>query len=568
MKAFTRLVAAVKCEMDLQLMPCTAIVGANQSTKTAVLDAYRLALTGKHPIGSTAADVYELAAPNQSGLYAALHTDDGRKITYQLSATDGKPTSPVHDTFEVFGKLSDEQAEQLLPLIPIGTMLRSPSATQEELLRRFGGDRAVPEPSATLAATQLSLWREVVAEARNVIGGNPDATLVLSEMGACLRSRKARKSKEASALERTITDRAAQTGEEVAGVEQIPVLERQLQRAQAWERSTTLRERRAQLEALLAQPEPATIKRDLSAAQQAVDAAQQQLQQLNKQRQLATAVVELANASVDQCRLCKNGSLTAPRKQQLLAAPETIAGAMQRAQQAVQVALAQQQQVTQQAEQEQAAHRQWQQTRARAQGELDGLKAAMAQAQMPDVYSGPPALTLTKEIASLRAAQASKQLLAADSTKLRDLRIELEDIKVLEREALRLTTQLLRHVSDTATEAVNKHMPADLRATLEITPKKCHWRVIGTDGRAHKQGGMSGREFGSLCIALALAWVADAPVRVLLLEDTELGCFDSRNLGVLLDTIYAAVDRGELTQALVVWSRGHEIPANWHKIQR
>ena len=79
---------------------------------------------------------------------------------------------------------------------------------------------------------------------------------------------------------------------------------------------------------------------------------------------------------------------------------------------------------------------------------------------------------------------------------------------------------------------------------------------------------MSGSEYGALVVALACAWTEGAPLRVLLLDDTDLGPFDPANLHALLDCLRAAVVNGDLTQVIIGWNRPSEIPASWHKVFR
>jgi hypothetical protein len=96
----------------------------------------------------------------------------------------------------------------------------------------------------------------------------------------------------------------------------------------------------------------------------------------------------------------------------------------------------------------------------------------------------------------------------------------------------------------------------------------CRWGVLGRDGTPHGRGVASGSEWSSLAVALACAWTEGAPLRVLLLDDGDLGRFDPTHLAAFLSAVKGAVEAGRLTQAIVAWSRPNEIPSGWMKIER
>jgi len=564
---FTRLVAAVKTEMDIQLAPCTAIVGLNMSFKTAVIDAYRLALTGRHPIGSHPADIFELAAPGQNSVFASLHSASGGKLTFQMDAPKGKPKTPEHDTLSVLGLLKDEDYDRLMPMASVGELLRGAATVREAIIKRFGGASFIPAPSAALAPDQLKLWGDVIDEARAEVGITTDATVVLAGAGGVIRSRKARKAKEASTLEKSINERATIVNEAGAGAEMIPGLERQMAKAQAWETTANLRTRKDILEQAVAAAAPFTADPvEIKVDADLIKEVSAKLAAAEKTLALSNTVLLLANASAECCRLCKATALPKARKTEI----ETNNADLSKTVDALRkeyTAVTTDQQASQALINKAATDRaSWQASRERALGELEGIKTALA--NVPVSYEGPSANDLARQLASLRGATTARESLAGDIAKLRDLRQEFEDLKSLEKEAVRLLTELLETVGKKATDAVNKYMPPDLRAHLEVTEKMCQWRVIGTDRRAHRKGGMSGREMGSLCVALACAWTEGAPVRVIILEDVDLGPFDPINIRVLLDTIRESIERGELTQALCVWSRPSEIPDGWLKVHR
>ena len=97
MQAFTRLSANVKARIDIDLAPCTAIVGPNKSFKTGILDTVRLALTGKHPIGGHPADLAELLAPSTGDIMRAMLTGPSGIAKFAQDIPGGKGRKPKHE---------------------------------------------------------------------------------------------------------------------------------------------------------------------------------------------------------------------------------------------------------------------------------------------------------------------------------------------------------------------------------------------------------------------------------------------------------------------------------------
>ena len=104
----TRLRSNVKGGCDVELAPCTLLVGANASGKTAVAEALALALRGESPeVGATPSSLMELVAPSERLFVEATlgggapsdgsngAHEGGEQITFEVKGTTARATRPV-----------------------------------------------------------------------------------------------------------------------------------------------------------------------------------------------------------------------------------------------------------------------------------------------------------------------------------------------------------------------------------------------------------------------------------------------------------------------------------------
>ena len=129
---FRRIVSNVKGrDMDIPLAACTAIVSErNRAGKTAVLDAIRLALTGKHPIGPDAVDLAGLTA-DASLPFATL---SGDAATTNFAFPDGKKT-PALTVGGEFMTLPTAEAGKLLPMVANRDLLHARGSSAATALK-------------------------------------------------------------------------------------------------------------------------------------------------------------------------------------------------------------------------------------------------------------------------------------------------------------------------------------------------------------------------------------------------------------------------------------------------
>jgi hypothetical protein len=496
--------------------------------------------------------------------------------------------------------------------------------SREAIFQRFGAITAVPEPRG-LNGEQKRLWAEGVAAARSE---NPkaDTAQVLAEASSWFRKRKLACGREATALEKLVVEREAALGEAAAGSEELPTLKTQYEQALAWERASGLRAARAALEAEVvayrAKVAPMQAEEQLRAARVATYAAEREaitrdvvtaedavaeanaaleaartrhVEERRAEEELLVAgrwvleMIRRALAKADAegnapCLLC--GNSCSPAEQEAQVAPRVEArkaslDAMAERQQHEVDALTEARRVAvseleavkarlvafdearkAEADRSTAERSQLLLEYSRLDGSLKQNKIALE--GVPATYEGPSSTEVARRIEALTAAETAKRQLDAETAKLRQIALDQGAAKLLEEEAQKLLARLLAETAETANAAVNKYMPEGFRAALDL--ETAQWTVIGRDDRPHAKRVMAGSEFGALVPALALAWTEGAPGRFLLLDDEDLAFFDPPNLALLLETLKKATDDGLLTQVLVAWSRGHEIPDSWQKI--
>lgn len=284
---------------------CVAFVGKNRRGKTARLDAVRLALTGKHPVGPHGTDLFELAPENALSLSAALRGPGDLKSEFRVEVEGGKPRKPPEKpdrggalkTIELLPG-SDKLFENMMPTLSMRDLIRGSTLTREAVFRRWGDITSLPTPRG-LTEEQLSLWNKGRDEVK-LTKPKADVAEVLSGMSAYFRKTKLEKGREIKALEKLLKEREEKLAPAAAGSEDLPRLKEQLLAAEAWERAATLRTRKAEIEAEAAayrervQPyieadklraqKDAELAEQRRAKQGAVDTLSAQLEELTKTR--------------------------------------------------------------------------------------------------------------------------------------------------------------------------------------------------------------------------------------------------------------------------------------------
>ncbi len=597
---FSRVVSNVKGRnMDVKLSRCTAIVSErNRAGKTAVLDAFRLALTGKHPIGSDAVDLVGLTADG-SWPTAGIAGDVASSI---FSFPDGKRTPVLVPTGE-FLQLQADDVANLLPLVANRELLSLGTAkAREGLFRRFGSASlaTATAPPMGLSPEQVVLWNRAIAGDGRL--GSLDTTEKLSAAGTWIRSHKSNLGKKMKALEeekQRLHDMAVAAGAGAPTDDLLRDIQKKIDTHRALGNTTLLRSRAQQSESRLMElieqykvaPKPIDpisheqalqeirekypvdeMRAAVEKGQPAVDAAQRNVR-------LFTVLVGIRKNthSTGTCLACTEAQGAGPAASLVTGAEQALADAKAQAL-SLSAALEQDQMLLQDALN----------GRNRETVELDGtlarernayerlladLKAAKAnyeasQSMLAEAGVGEipaePLEVLQQQLTALNNAKAESGRATGLAVELRSLQQEQEDTKTVEKSLGKVLNDLVASVQTAAQDAVNAWMPPGFKAALMLEDEDgkptCRWEIIGTDGRPHPRGAASGAEWAALTVAVACAWSEGQRFRFLLLDDADLAGFSAENVRKALTMIAEAVASGRLTQALVAWSRPMEIP--------
>jgi len=595
---FAALSSNIKGGVNVKLSPCTAIVSKhNRAGKTAVLDSFRFALTGAHPIGPHAADLAGLTA---DGSYprAEMASLDG---TCSASFQKGKK-SVTHVVTGPMAHMTDEERAALLPLSATRDLLTLGSAkAREELFRRFGdGLDEMPQPKG-LDEQQRALYQRAYA------AGTGDVVERLAAAGTWVRSHKRALSERLKALEEEKSRLFGEASEGGAITDDVlDALEAKLAQWEAYKLGGTLRahidglsntlnlmidqfsaleapisseQLKAQLEAHPKLAAHMTETKRLLELQDKLDADSGKLKLLEAVLRLRKG---LEHGACYVCAADFNGDVAAmvnAAEQAIYAEAERLATAR--------AEIDAQKKATAQAEHEwhmvrEGVTRNWQinvreyeQAKQRVQDTAEHFKREQAKAAAAGAVVDAPDESEESIVSRLDAAKLA--LAHSDrgeqvSAAIRQLKDEQGDCKAVEVVLEHTLTKLLEGVKDAAEEAVNRWMPAGFKAELCLESDdgkpECRWEVIGRDGKAHRRGALSGAEWAALSVAIACAWTAGSHSRYLLLDDADIAGFNPENLKATLAMVSAAVRNGDLTQALVAWSRPHEIPTEgWSVVE-
>lgn len=546
---FERLTSNVKGPIDIELAPVTCIVGANKVGKSSILDTIRLALTGKHPVGPHPANLAELAPEGSTRLYAELHGSAG-SLVWDMAITDGRPRKSVgvigHGEF---ARMSAAARQSMIVLDHASFMGFGPERMRRVVMERFGDIEAV-QPPPGLNADQVSMWQAAQIAAKG------DASEQLTSMQKWLKSTAKTKGDEATQKERTIAALRAHTAD-VGGADVLAMVETQLTQAVAWDAAERDRAEHARLSNALVDVNAQLT--ELEAVDTSADRAQLKdllLEKADAERALTNArnlaiLIERADGSTCPCCGTEDVNLgvlrteiqkgTAVREQQLVEVTRDIADIESRLPDA------------------QVAQLRIQQTELTQQ--LKGVTVGL-----PEPYQGPSAEELRNQINIIREALANHKRIARETEEMHQLLDEQATAKLLERQVTSMLNSYIQTVRERAQDTVNRYMPEGFRAELRVTDTVCEWRMFGDDGRSHKSGAYSGSEGGNLLIALAQAWGADAPLRIVLLDDVDLGVFDRDQLASVFAKFKESVDAGLIDQVILVWNRPDEVPADWHTV--
>ncbi len=610
---FTKITGNIKGKVDVDITQRTAVVGKSRKGKTAILDAFRVGLTAKHPVGPHGVDLMELAPDGAAGMDVMLISQAGSS---QFSFTKGSAPPDKPEFFGAYKALDDDGLRlRALPTTLMKHLLVGDRKAREAIFTRFGQGVAVDlgAPSGC-SAEQTELWNQAIAQ---IMGPAPsgqglsDPAEVLAEMNGWMRRAKLAAGKDARAAEDQLDKAKQAAAAALAGSELLPQLEEQYKQALAFEAgSRNVGTSQAQLDAALqelqtyeaaaqlfiqAQPifeteqaqrqatvatlrsEIGQLKAQLPELEGVWKASEERLQRVASISKVLDAMVA---AGVNECPLCHTGNVSPAHlkteierlvverremhsgiEQQLNTTRQEIANRER------QLKSTEEKFASEAAERERARNT-IKTGAANVQSRIEGLRSMIT--AVVGNYAGPPSADVKHSIDVIHGANAVRAQVSTLEEQIRQHNTKQANAKILEKEAETKLQSLLNSVLGTAEGAVNKYMPSGYVAKLDLSGGGCEWRVIGDDGRPHNKHTISGSEKASLLIALALAWTEGAPFRALTLDDDDLGPFhaDPDVLKALLAKIDECCANGLIQQVLTSGLRKEEVPPGWTVIQR
>lgn len=566
---FTSVSGVVKgAQFHLPLAPCTAIVGENRAGKTRVLDAFRLAVTGEHPIGRAAADRLALGLGDQPPEV---------RVGNQRAAE----------------ALDKATRKQLIPGATGASLLSmGPALLREALFNRFGKQLDITlSPPDTLDERGKAAFTALVQQA--------DPFLAVGAALAAGRRDLLKLTADQTAIEGTIAGYDAQLAQVGAvGPDEESRLVAGLASAQvdpgAARLRASLRARKAEIEAALpagmAVYAPLRDLPDVAPDDPTIEALRVELRHAEADRDavvahgtdptsdgLVSSILAIHDLSRARsvCLVCErplapgldSAQIAAWRTRRVdaLNHAEAVAAANEHvARLTAQVKMAE--------DAHKAAHAQRVKVRDAVKARLLAAKTELEQIAMnlqtlggdaapaPGVNVDVPAIEA--RLADVRAALAIEAQRTVALEQRRGLAGQRAALTALTQALDTVATGLVQGLKRAVELAVNAWMPGGLTAVLLVGESQCEFAMIGSDGTPHPQGAMSGAERGALCLALSLAWSDGLPLRVLLLDDADLAHFSPANVRLVLEKVTEWQRAGRITQALVAWSRAAEIPTD------
>lgn len=599
---WTRLVTNFKGQADWTLGPLTMVIGPNQRGKTALLESFRLALTGRHPAVRGSAqhpegnprEVVELFSPEgENRLFVTLETAGGVSTASYLAEQAGRTYTRTHRSPVQPQGLGFE--EDLSDLLKTGNKVRN------ALLRQFGQGARLACPSS---ATELGrrVWdaaiREVASMGDGVVLEAPEGQVPSGELSNHLRldvpvaevlvriatrldSTKRSLGRQKGELDRKIQASGA-TGE-VAGVEQLDGLREQLAQARASEAAEPKRQLvagydqdRGQIEAGLAALPEAPSEEEVTRRLAEIDEEAQRIA-----GQIAPLEVQVAE---DQGRLSFGQSVLphlrgavqgeghhtcffcgskADMKSLLGVIEESIPrvggrlaanqGRLQSLRQRAQTLGAERLNVA-------ASARNAREQRVQQERFLTQRKAALdarapeiekLRESLPKPWTGLPADVLQRRIDELSEAEKEANKHDALMAELAQLDEQQSVVKGLEKQVVREASKLQTEAAIEAEKAANAWAIPGMEIVYDADAHA--WAVAGgtRDERYHDVRAASGFERSMLLPALAMAFQTGDP-RYILLDDAITGTFDRPHLAGLAKVLKDRVESGDVAQVILV----------------
>lgn len=551
--------------------------------KTAILEAFRFAMSGAASAGKGTTSLDLLRAAEETELFAELEgVLDGEAISvrsgYKVGKTK-KPPKSVTRTVSVDGELGtvlEETPEALLPTVEFAGLISLGDQTaRTQLINRFGNLQAITQPSG-LNEQQKELWglAKADAETRDI-----DTLERLDHMRKYFATLKKNKNAEVKHLQARIEQQQEVIDQELGSPEAREALEEELTKAKIWWQQTNARTALHSAETELVQATQAAeaFLETKTATQQQIEACQAQQATLQQQadaltRKLAEseaaaagfeplqALRKLADKSIEldvqSCAYC----LATPCDHQ--AARQRVADHLEsmrsqlESREQTRTELAQVESQVETLGQQVQGARQWLYTNetqitnylSSSDAKVKALRSAFTEA----VGEQPRDLAVIEaELVRVRQVEQRHAALADDRQSQTLAENISGDCKKLEKLAKEALVKAVKALQSDAEKAINTHLPAHLKCSIEVKDGKCGWRLSSNNGPRIAPKALSGYQRAALTYALARAWAEDGlPSFVLLDADEELkGLNDEAFVEFMINTVIP----NAATQTLIVW---------------
>jgi hypothetical protein len=171
---------------------------------------------------------------------------------------------------------------------------------------------------------------------------------------------------------------------------------------------------------------------------------------------------------------------------------------------------------------------------------------------------------------SLRKRESAQKAGDVARGNLPELKQKIEETKSVLETLQKVAAEQVDRQSAVIERRLNRFLPSKLRAKIEVSSKKCSLQMRrGKEGSWYDFRALSGGEKATLIAAFASAILTEdaAPIRLLVIDDVWL---DTQNMKAMLKSLATAVNgEGGITQAIVCaveWG-AKKVPDGWHPIR-
>ena len=186
--------ANVKVLIDLALSAKVLVVGNNTKGKTALSQAYRLALTARaDDLGASGVELMQLASDGADKLYAEAELSNGARASFVVEGSTAKASRPRHETM---GLAADQEPGAVINQI-VTDMLRGGAKAQREAFLLAAAPKDVLKVArSSVPEAYRKAWDKAVEAARKElaedgIGAPPEADVLVTIAESLRKEKKA-----------------------------------------------------------------------------------------------------------------------------------------------------------------------------------------------------------------------------------------------------------------------------------------------------------------------------------------------------------------------------------------